>query len=548
MSADSTVDLELFRRYSRPIIHLRQQIRRRKLGLVIGAGVSQTLGFPGWNELVGAIVTDTTAKFPIELSHHISELPPTTQIQVAFEHFRNSSRAASKDSSRRHELGKTDELGVRAEWRRVIRRALYKGVRLDFNNPEQYPLLLSIARLISEKKVDLAVTYNFDDSLERAIQHETLKMRESVKGSTPPRTEISLGYQTIWSMGTQQDPDNTTIYHPNGFISSRPQDLQSDSIVFSDEEFSDQLMQGITGELSTLTHYFSQNTCLLIGLSLRDTNLRYLLRQSKLLAPGNVHYLIYRISDANAKNRHALEGLFKAHFSAHNLYTMFLTDTEILSLLTWLSLTPSKFRELKEEHALRNKFVFYVTGSPSVGKSTVVSSLRGFRVVNEWVEPSHPFAAQDFNKLSVSEKNILDVWISRQFRLKNRFLVEEPEGIFVVDRAPLDPLSYERSTEGRQERATQHAAELAKSSSTFMAGQVILLKGDLRELERRLLVRDKNWDSQSVKHLEMAMEEIYSSTDTVSVETSDFNPDEVAHRILQVMLVDDYRPSEFRLN
>jgi hypothetical protein len=325
----SETDLSVYRKYSRPIVHLRQQLRRRRMGLVLGAGISQSLGFPGWDSLVDRIISDTRTALPPDFASKLQHLPATTRIQVAFEAFKAKQRSQATGKKSAHDSEKTDEISIRTDWRRIVRDALYRDSVLKADNFREFPLLVSLAEL-SAAKIDLVVNYNFDDSLERAIQYVHQNVRQN---SESGRGQSSLGYQTIWSISTQQDPDNPTIYHPNGFISSRAQDLQSDTIVFSDEEFSDQHLQSLSGEFSSLIHFFSQNTCLFAGLSLRDTNLRYLLRQSRQLAPGNIHYLIFREGEEKRSSEDVVDGVFRAQLSVHNLYTMFLSDDEILALL-----------------------------------------------------------------------------------------------------------------------------------------------------------------------------------------------------------------------
>jgi hypothetical protein len=205
----------------------------------------------------------------------------------------------------------------------------------------------------------------------------------------------------------------------------------------------------------------------------------------------------------------------------------------------------SAFRDARDDWRLPAKFVYYVTGAPAVGKTTIVSALRGFGVVNEWLEPSPASAARDFESLTQEEKTALDCWVSRQFRLKNRFLHDEQEGIFVVDRGPLDPLSYQLTRQERANRAHRHIEEISKSNQKLHEGALLLLRGDRRELIRRLVLRDKIWREDSVKFLSESIEEVYSGQKISSVETSDFSVRDIIARLLEIIMRESYAAVDF---
>jgi hypothetical protein len=120
------------------------------------------------------------------------------------------------------------------------------------------------------------VTYNFDDLLERAL------------------TKAEIRCRPIYEEGTVPDPDELPIYHVHGRLPKHPLPEASPRLIFSEESYfaleSDHYSWANFEQLKLLR----ETTCLLVGLSGTDPNLRRLLdidfRQSKRAK----HYLCLR--------------------------------------------------------------------------------------------------------------------------------------------------------------------------------------------------------------------------------------------------------------
>ena len=195
------------------VVHMRQQLNVARLGLIFGAGVSIAYGFPGWDQLVEAIGKDARLGAPPDLVNSVlgSKKAPTSKAQLLFQTFRNSKLATKTTEELRHAAA---EMEIRAEWRVIVRDALYEGV------PGEVAKLLERETYLKElvpviRKSALTVTYNFDDTLERILLHSR---SEDDKAKTK-------GYTTVWSGNIHIHARRSVIYHPNGYL---PRDLKQD--------------------------------------------------------------------------------------------------------------------------------------------------------------------------------------------------------------------------------------------------------------------------------------------------------------------------------
>jgi hypothetical protein len=160
------------------------------------------------------------------------------------------------------------------------------------------------------------------------------------------------------------------------------EDGASPDLIFSDESFRDQLISAASGQYVQLSNFLFRNTCLLIGLSLEDTTLQHLLRQSAVNNPGHIHYLVHFIKDDDEYDRAACTAIFEANFSCYNLYTLFLNNEGICALSKLIALPEEAF-EVQRAGAQR-KFVYYIIGAVGVGKSTAISNFRNLYTYDEW--------------------------------------------------------------------------------------------------------------------------------------------------------------------
>ena len=181
---------------------------------------------------------------------------------------------------------------VRRAWMDVVRRQLYRKARKSTSRYlAEHPYLAQYLPLI--KRISMTVTYNFDDCLERLLEEADGKVKQrKAKQQSPGKEVKGKSYEVLWRPDVYPRRGKGVIYHPNGFLPAGKAEPRSDGLVFCENEFADQLTESIAGRYASLLQFFSRHTCLLVGLSLADSTLKYLLRQSARLNPGHYHYLV----------------------------------------------------------------------------------------------------------------------------------------------------------------------------------------------------------------------------------------------------------------
>jgi hypothetical protein len=212
-------------KYAKPIAHLRQLCDTKRLGLVLGAGVSLDAGLPSWSALVKG-VAEALSREGIDAPESERESLPV-RIQVLFARFRESifrlpELAELEDAYR--------EAEVAARWRRLVHKILYGNVNDVQGAMAGHPYLSVLAALAY--KLPLVVSYNFDDLLERALANHVRNLRDSK----------TIGYYTAWGPSFLLQEGRPVVYHPNGFLPFDLIDRYSDNIVLTEEALSDQIV------------------------------------------------------------------------------------------------------------------------------------------------------------------------------------------------------------------------------------------------------------------------------------------------------------------
>ncbi len=234
--------------------------KKGKCVLFIGAGVSMSAGLPGWDDLLFNILENAYDGIKMRRDDEVF-------LKRAFD---GSTMVTARYL---RTLIDSNENRSNDKFIDKVKKSLYLN-----EADKETKLLKSIVELIHygqqrKRNVNKIITYNYDDLLEFAIKG---------KGDLTP-----------YAVCYKDDVDNCNkdlfpVYHVHGLISKyyNPSD-NGEYIVLSEESYNDLYNKGEKGGRETWINSVQMNalngnTCLFIGMSMSDPNLRRLLEASRL--------------------------------------------------------------------------------------------------------------------------------------------------------------------------------------------------------------------------------------------------------------------------
>jgi hypothetical protein len=512
---------------------MRRQVSANRFGLVFGAGLSKAFGIPTWEKLLVALAKDPE----IQGERVLQMVPPRAglpyQTEMLFAHFKQRRYDGAPPDQHHTRLL---DFRIAADWREIVRKHLYAGVKGDLSQSlSSHPYLKQYLPLV--QRTHMTVTYNFDDILEQSL------LLSRVGGEMSSR-----GFESVTNPWTQFRRMTAIIYHPNGVVPQNVLETPSDRFVFSEASYAEQMMGIFAGDQAGLLNHFSKHTCLLIGISLEDETLRSVLMQGARSCPGNFHYYVHYLKQGEALDNEKRRAITMANFKVYNLVTLFLDDDGIRALVELIdvqALPENQFCDFACEHNIPVRFRFYITGPLGVGKSTCINYFRNLIVLDEWLEQRPPVLAKAWEQLTDEERESADQWIADQFRRKNDVLRNEKEGIFVLDRGPLDPLSFTQDDEWSA-KASGILAAMCPGKATWKVedGRVILLQGEARELALRMVITQReDYTADRLEKMETQLRMAYGSDGVISVDTRGLAPEDVARRVAEIIHLEICEPT-----
>lgn len=238
---------------------LKECYRKGQFSLFLGAGVSSSAGMPDWNTLLNSLfVTYLTQEFDSDgeiLDDDISQL--VMRLNTVDE-------PSALMAARYLRKGLTKSSSEAKEFISAITKNLYKLRNTKFSINSK--LISSIASMCMPRrtgaKVKSVVTYNFDDLLERQLNHN------------------SILHRCVYTESETYDPDELPVYHVHGFLPENRAEydgLDNSTLVFSEEGYHQIYSDSYHWSNLVQLNNLRENHCLMVGLSMTDPNLRRLL-------------------------------------------------------------------------------------------------------------------------------------------------------------------------------------------------------------------------------------------------------------------------------
>lgn len=232
--------------------------------LMIGAGASKDAGVPDWGELLKDLNLSIIDK-QISSKLNISEKSELADSLVSMQ---NGAPLVSA-SYIRNALGN--------DFVTEIKNSLYKHVK-----PTKDQLLLEVIAKLSRPRrkrvgIEAIITYNFDDLLETQLKKN------------------GVDFKSIYREGDFEIPTNLSVYHVHGFIPKNADEyknLEQSLLVFSEEGYHELQFDAYSWSNMVQMKALREKTCVLVGLSGVDPNLRRLFSIHSKRFDGCKHYIL----------------------------------------------------------------------------------------------------------------------------------------------------------------------------------------------------------------------------------------------------------------
>ena len=523
---------KVFSEYARYIVHMRKQFQADRFGLVFGAGVSKPLGGPTWKKLNTLVAKDPSVQGEKCCSQRESE---PVVYQRLYEHYKLKHLPTGVLTPRE---AIKQKLTILRNFKIILCTHLYSNSKVPSREDkikDNHTYLANYLKILRNSY--LTVNYNFDDYIERLLAQENPKEEKSK----------TRGFETVTDINIPFRQNRRVIYHPNGFLPMRERGMESGTkLVFSEKEFADQLIGVTTGHYSSLIHHYCNNTCLFVGISLNDPTLKHIMRLVVRINPGRCHYFVQHYDEKKGDfDQELKDAIFAANFETYNLITLFLCDKEIAALG---DIIESGYKEEHQDSDISRlshrthkplTYCYYVIGAIGVGKSTTIAHFRDLVTFDEWFELRELDLGKEPESLSPERIPAIDKWIASQFTLKNHEISQETSGIILVDRCPLDPISFTPCGKWK-EKAKFLLDEILEESKEIVSGHIILLLDDPAVLELRLITSPKEYTEVRLRTLQEDIEKIYPMKGVSKLDAKYMTSHEVIKKVAKIIYTEDY--------
>jgi hypothetical protein len=253
--------------------------------LVLGAGVSVDPGAKSWNEL---------------LDYFSKELVRSSIINDSQKLCKKIGDSSLITAQLCKELYKSDN-----DYYWAIHNGLYDG-RKPLNNDFALYHVANIIKRCEHKQHFRVLTYNYDDYLESYLEN------------------LKLPFNDLYDSNCIVN-NNLSIYHVHGFLpnvkyKTHMLERHQQSIYLTEANYNELYNHPYSWQISSQLSFFRENTCLFIGCSLADPNIRRLLEMTK--KENRTHFAIL------TKDKITIKDLVRAsnHFARLGVEVIWVND------------------------------------------------------------------------------------------------------------------------------------------------------------------------------------------------------------------------------
>ena len=247
---------------------VRKAYEDERLVLVLGAGLSTNFGVPNWKNLLRNLLIAT-----IEESEE-QEYDSDLLAQLFTRIFGLSPLAAGRYLQTYYD-GREPERALAFE--EALRDTLYQNVDQTAAHPLMREVVNFCAAPGKSPNLDSVITYNYDDLLEHSLTS----------------LDISVPHKAIFDAGMNPDKGELAIYHVHGYLPQDQELTEKNRVAFGENIYHHQYNEIYSWRNIVQINKFRDYSCLFVGISLTDPNMRRLLDIARLQKgqPDDYHHI-----------------------------------------------------------------------------------------------------------------------------------------------------------------------------------------------------------------------------------------------------------------
>lgn len=285
--------LEKFDRESASrILHLLRVLQQRPIALVIGAGASTSAGLPTWNDLMVMIcqVFFDHWRFDV-LQGSTTVARPPRALSVAFsEPWDDDILALGEEFAKGNPVLVAQQIKncIRdLDWIYLLRKCLY-GVD-NSKQIQNSQLLASLSAFCEDPAcVHAVVNYNYDSVFEDYLASKGIR------------------FTVLWGEQQRARRGSLPVYHVHGYL--KRGGGPKTRIILAEDDYHEELVAPYSWSNLLQSSLLLQSTCVFVGTSMTDPNLRRLLRST--FSAGKRFHYAFLPSGASSPKMTMLDSLF----------------------------------------------------------------------------------------------------------------------------------------------------------------------------------------------------------------------------------------------
>lgn len=252
------------------INRLAKAYKNEGIVLFLGSGISKDVGIPLWDKLISNLLIEMISEKLAEKSIVLDESERESILLTLMTENENSPLLQARYI----------RLGLGKNFIKMISKLLYENFKKPNDKwPKSLEILsqLCLPRRGNRGGVKAIITYNFDDVFEKVL------------------TEKGIDCVSIYRESDVSSQDELGIYHVHGFLPNETEDneqLSKSLLVFSEEGYHSLLLNPYSWQNMIQLNFLRESTCVMVGLSLNDPNLRRLLAISASNRESPKHFVI----------------------------------------------------------------------------------------------------------------------------------------------------------------------------------------------------------------------------------------------------------------